>query len=192
MTISVLGTDLGKNSCSLVALDEKGTVVMRRRMRPDGIPSFTALLNRCVVAMEACCGAHHLGRLLKAKCQKTVAPSVAIVGEAVPGLTTARDLLDRLRRIIQHRTEERFERWIEAAKLGLTKSFAPGIVQDHAAVKDALAEPWTIGQTVTSPSGTLAGARNSSCLTPEASQHEAPLGRRHRMVRIRTSSWIDP
>lgn len=67
MQIAVLGIDLGKNSCSLVALDQTGAVVKRRRMRPENIPDFTKTIATCVVAMEACCGAHHLGRLLAAQ-----------------------------------------------------------------------------------------------------------------------------
>ena len=67
MRSAVLGIDLGKNSCSVAALDEKGAVVKRRRLRPESIPSFTKDLAPCVVAMEACCGAHHLGRLLAAQ-----------------------------------------------------------------------------------------------------------------------------
>ena len=62
--VAVLGIDLGKNSCSLVGLDAAGAVVKRRRMRPQNIPVFTSTLPACVIAMEACCGAHHLGRLL--------------------------------------------------------------------------------------------------------------------------------
>jgi transposase len=62
--VAVLGIGLGKNSCSLVGLDAAGAVVNRRRMRPQNIPTFTSTLPACVVAMEACCGAHHLGRLL--------------------------------------------------------------------------------------------------------------------------------
>ena len=54
MDISVLGVDLGKNVCSVVGLDASGAVVMRRKVPP------------CVVGMEACCGAHHLGRVLAA------------------------------------------------------------------------------------------------------------------------------
>lgn len=64
MTIVTLGIDLGKNSCSLAGLNEAGEVVLRRRMRPTTIPAFAAKLAPCTVAMEACCGAHHLGRLL--------------------------------------------------------------------------------------------------------------------------------
>jgi transposase len=67
MSIAVLGIDLGKNSCSLAGLDERGAVTRRRRMRPESIPKLTAALPPCVVAMEACCGAHHLGRLLTAQ-----------------------------------------------------------------------------------------------------------------------------
>jgi transposase len=67
MKIAVLGIDLGKKSCSLVGLDHIGAVVKRRRMRPESIPAFTKSMPACIVAMEACCGAHHLGRLLAAQ-----------------------------------------------------------------------------------------------------------------------------
>src|SRR5215217_1493154 len=67
MSITVLGIDLGKNSCSLAGLDERGAVVKRRRMRRQSIARFTATLPPCIVAMEACCGAHHIGRLLTAQ-----------------------------------------------------------------------------------------------------------------------------
>src|SRR5438309_602296 len=62
--IAVIGIDLGKNSCSLAALDSKGAVVKRWRMRRAGIVAFAKDLPPCIIAMEACCGAHHLGRLL--------------------------------------------------------------------------------------------------------------------------------
>lgn len=64
MQVAVLGIDLGKNSCSIVGLDQAGAVVKRRRMRPESIPALTRTMPACIVAMEACCGAHHLGRLL--------------------------------------------------------------------------------------------------------------------------------
>ncbi len=67
MMIATLGIDLGKNSCSLAGLDEDGHVVLRRRMRPKTIVSFTRQLPTCTIAMEACCGAHHMGRLLAAQ-----------------------------------------------------------------------------------------------------------------------------
>ncbi len=63
MSIVTLGIDLGKTVCSLVGLDAAGTVVMRKRLRRTGLVAFVLDLDRCVVAMEACCGAHHLGRV---------------------------------------------------------------------------------------------------------------------------------
>ncbi len=65
MSIAVLGIDLGKNSCSVAGLDETGRVVLRRRVSRDGVVRLAAGLAPCVMAMEACCGAHHLGRVLR-------------------------------------------------------------------------------------------------------------------------------
>src|SRR3954453_21033800 len=65
MQIAVLGIDLGKNSCSVVGLDASGRVVLRRRLNRDGVVKLAAELPRCVMAVEACCGAHHLGRRLR-------------------------------------------------------------------------------------------------------------------------------
>jgi len=67
MSIFVVGIDLGKNVCSLVGLDETGAVVLRRRLRRDGVVGFVGKMEPCIVAMEACCGAHHLGRVLGAR-----------------------------------------------------------------------------------------------------------------------------
>src|SRR5207248_164273 len=67
MVADVLGIDLGKNSCSVVGLDRTGRVVLRCRMRRESIGTLAAKLSGCVVAMETCCGAHHLGRLLAAQ-----------------------------------------------------------------------------------------------------------------------------
>ena len=67
MQVAVLGIDLGKTSCSLVGLDASGKVVVRRRMRRETVISFAAGLSSCTVALEACCGAHHIGRALAAQ-----------------------------------------------------------------------------------------------------------------------------
>jgi transposase len=65
MKVAVLGIDLGKNSCSVVGLDDTGKVIMRRRMHRDSVIKIASGLAPCVVAIEACCGAHHLGRILR-------------------------------------------------------------------------------------------------------------------------------
>ena len=67
MSIVILGVDLGKNSCSVVGVDAVGTVVVRRSMRRQTLIDYVLKLPACVVAMEACCGAHHLGRLFAAQ-----------------------------------------------------------------------------------------------------------------------------
>jgi transposase len=65
MQIKVVGIDLGKNVCSLAGLDGSGQVVVRRRVRRENALKLVAQLRPDLVAMEACGGAHHLGRLLR-------------------------------------------------------------------------------------------------------------------------------
>src|SRR6476659_5748657 len=67
MSVATIGIDLGKISCSLAGLDGTGAVVLRRRMTRERLIAFLAGHPGCVVAMEACCGAHHLGRLFTAQ-----------------------------------------------------------------------------------------------------------------------------
>jgi transposase len=65
MQIAVMGIDLGKKSCSVVGLDSGGRIILRRRVNRDALIQLASHLPACVMAMEACCGAHHLGRLLQ-------------------------------------------------------------------------------------------------------------------------------
>jgi hypothetical protein len=51
--VAVLGIDLGKTSCSVVGMSVGG------RVARDGLQALLGKLPPCVVAMEACCGAHH-------------------------------------------------------------------------------------------------------------------------------------
>jgi hypothetical protein len=74
MHITVLGIDLGKNSCSVVGLDASGRVILRRRLQRHGVLKLAAGLPSCTMAMEACCGAHHLGRALR----ETVMPGCMV------------------------------------------------------------------------------------------------------------------
>jgi transposase len=52
---------------SLVGLDEAGKAILRRRMKREGLSTFAERLSPCVVATEACCGAHWLGRIFAAR-----------------------------------------------------------------------------------------------------------------------------
>ena len=67
MMIATLGIDLGKNLNSVVGLDATGRVVLRRRVRRATLKELATSLPVCTVAMEACCGAHHVGRLFAAE-----------------------------------------------------------------------------------------------------------------------------
>jgi transposase len=62
MTIAVLGIALGKNSCDVAGLDCFGKVVLRKRVQRFRLLEFLSDLPACTVAMEACCGAHHIAR----------------------------------------------------------------------------------------------------------------------------------
>jgi transposase len=67
MEIATLGLDLGKRVVHVVGLDRAGSIVLRRRVSRDRVLTLTANLPRCVIGLEACCGAHHLGRNLTAQ-----------------------------------------------------------------------------------------------------------------------------
>ena len=62
MDIAVLGIDLGKTICSLAGQDKSGAIVFRKRIQRYRLLDFLANLSPCIVAMEACGGAHHIGR----------------------------------------------------------------------------------------------------------------------------------
>ena len=65
----------------------------------------------------------------------------------MPELVSARDLLDRFHHMIQHRKSADLDTWISDAKPSLLASFTTGIINDRSAVKAALTEPWSNGQT---------------------------------------------
>jgi len=67
MTIVTLGLDLGKNWIHMVGLDAGGRVALRRRVRRERLLVEVVNMPPCLIGMEACCGAHHLGRALEAQ-----------------------------------------------------------------------------------------------------------------------------
>jgi transposase len=64
--IATLGVDIGKNTFHLVGLDKRGAIVLRERLSRAQIEVRLANLAPCLVGMEACVGAHHLGRRVEA------------------------------------------------------------------------------------------------------------------------------
>lgn len=61
-------------------------------------------------------------------------------------LVKARDLIDRFHAMIRKKAAPDLEPWITDADISLLASFASGIRRDHAAIKAAIAEPWSNGQ----------------------------------------------
>jgi transposase len=64
--VAVIGIDIGKNSFHVVALDERGAIVLRQKWSRGQIEARLANMPPCLIGMEACVGAHHLSRKLKA------------------------------------------------------------------------------------------------------------------------------
>ena len=62
--MSTVGLDLAKNVFQAHGADVSGRVVLRKKLRRDQVLAFFAQLPACVVAMEACGGAHFWGREL--------------------------------------------------------------------------------------------------------------------------------
>jgi len=64
--IAVVGIDIGKNSFHVVGLNERGMIVLRQKWSRGQVEARFANMAPCLVGMEACVGAHHLSRRLKA------------------------------------------------------------------------------------------------------------------------------
>jgi transposase len=63
--IATLGIDLGKNSFHLVGQDERGAIVLRLKLSRTQLTQRLANIPPCLTGMEACAGAHHIGRQLQ-------------------------------------------------------------------------------------------------------------------------------
>ena len=64
--VAVIGIDIGKNSFHVVGLDDRGAIVLRQKWSRGQIEARLANMPPCLIDMEACVGAHHLSRKLKA------------------------------------------------------------------------------------------------------------------------------
>jgi len=64
--VAVIGIDIGKNSFHVVGLDTRGAIVLRQKWSRGQVEARLANMSPCLIGMEACVGAHHLSRKLKA------------------------------------------------------------------------------------------------------------------------------
>ena len=78
---------------------------------------------------------------------KADAVTIAAIEERVPTLVQARILIDRFHAMIRKRTEAELDPWMTEAAASLIASFATGITRDEAAVRAAITQPWSNGQT---------------------------------------------
>src|SRR5215470_15079112 len=65
-TVATMGIDIGKNSFHVVGLDQRGAIVLRQKWSRGQIEARIANMPPCLIGMEACVGAHHLSRRLRA------------------------------------------------------------------------------------------------------------------------------
>ena len=59
--VTRIGLDLAKRVFQDHAVDANGEIVVARKLARSRLVGFFSELPRCVVAMEACSSAHHLG-----------------------------------------------------------------------------------------------------------------------------------
>lgn len=62
---TLIAIDLAKSIFHIVVLNQVGKVLMRKKLKRDKLLAFIARQASCVVAMEACGGAHHWAREFK-------------------------------------------------------------------------------------------------------------------------------
>ena len=65
MQIRSVGIDLGKTTFHLVALGDNGKVLLKKKFTQRQLMIFTANLQTTLIGLEACSGAHFLGRALR-------------------------------------------------------------------------------------------------------------------------------
>ena len=62
--VTTIGLDIGKTSFQAHGADASGAVVFRKKLSRGGLLTYLGAQAPCLVAMEACAGAHHWGREL--------------------------------------------------------------------------------------------------------------------------------
>jgi transposase len=64
--VATLGIDIGKNVFHFIGLNARGAITLRQRLSRRQLEARLTIMPPCLVGMEACVGAHHLGRQLRA------------------------------------------------------------------------------------------------------------------------------
>ena len=64
--VAAIEIDIGKNSFHIVGQDRRGALVLRQKWSRGQVEARLANLPPCLIGLEACSGAHHLSRKLRA------------------------------------------------------------------------------------------------------------------------------
>jgi len=64
--VATIGIDLGKSTFHLIGLDRRGAIVLQLKVSRAQLERRIANVPRCLIGMEACSGAHHIGRQFEA------------------------------------------------------------------------------------------------------------------------------
>src|SRR5208283_1776321 len=152
--IAVIGIDIGKNSFHVVGHDERGAIVLRQKWSRGQLAARFASMPPCLVGMEACVGAHHLSRRLKAlghdarlmpvkyvrpysKGQKNDFRDAEAIAEAVQRLTknfVATKTADQLDLQALHRVRER----LVSQRTGIINQIRAFLLERGVAVRQGL------------------------------------------------------
>ena len=106
--------------------------------------AFSGNLSRVVPSARVIARVMTMGRDQLSKSEATL---VATIEAAVPSLVVVRNLIDRVHRMIRQQNSRELAAWIEEPRQTSLRSFANGLSDDWNAVKAAIVEPWSNGQT---------------------------------------------
>ena len=73
--------------------------------------------------------------------------TIAAIEGRIPTLVEARTLVERFQAMLRQKLIVNLDPWIASASASLIASFASGIIKDKEAVRAAITEPWSNGQT---------------------------------------------
>jgi transposase len=93
--VAVIGIDIGKNSFHVVGLDNRGAIVLRQKWSRGQVEARLANMSPCLIGMEACVGAHHLSRKLKAFGHDARLMPAALHSRPITNLSTYRAAFSR-------------------------------------------------------------------------------------------------
>ena len=95
MQIHSVGIDLGKTTFHLVALGAAGKVLVKKKFTQKQLLVFTANMQTSLIGLEACSGAHFLGRALRKQVAERASSTRPVQKPATESSRSARLRLHR-------------------------------------------------------------------------------------------------